>query len=115
MLWTNSNPTNNFVTQTVTLSDAITNYDYIKIVVLQSTDDATEYSTIVKTSDFITSSLAANSPISYSVYSSSTGYRYARIIYYVSDTSVGISSGFAIHRDALNNSLAMPYQIIGIK
>lgn len=40
ILWTNSNPTNSFPSQTITLSESLDNYKYYEILFRQSTNDA---------------------------------------------------------------------------
>lgn len=42
-LWTNSNPSANFVAQTITLSDSVDNYDHFVIECNQATSNTTKF------------------------------------------------------------------------
>ena len=52
VLWTNPSPTAAFDGQTLSLSDSLSNYDYVKIDYRASTTNATESSMIIPISSF---------------------------------------------------------------
>ena len=51
-LWTNNAPTSAFAAQTITLSDSIDNYDYIKISAVYSTASNTLATAMMSVADF---------------------------------------------------------------
>ena len=48
LLWTNSNPTDNFISQTITLDSSLTNYTYVIIKWKFKKNDTVEYEDIFK-------------------------------------------------------------------
>ena len=61
VLWTNNSPTSTFANQTVTLSDNISDYDYLCFEYRSTTGSSAKTSKVfVKTTDFITAGSGAN-------------------------------------------------------
>ena len=113
-LWTNSNPDTAFgANQTITLSDNISNYDYIKIYYRSSTTSSNYTSVIIPTDAFY--SKATENP----VFSIGGIYLYggtptpmARYVYYVSDTSINIVNSA---NQAATGNIGIPINVYGIK
>lgn len=118
VLWTNSAPTSAFTSQTVTLSDDMNNYDYLKIRYAFSTSaqaDANCNEIVMPIAEFKKSlnSSTANALDSISGASSTT--RYTRFVFYASDTGVLIGSSITSGSSTQNNNACIPLAIIGIK
>lgn len=113
-LWTNNAPTNTFVNQTVSLSDDIDNYDYIKVICRVSTSDATEIKALYSVSDFKTYTASK-------VWGSSTcqvsSYLYSRLYYYSSDTALvfGHTWKYASGSGTTGDGYVIPTSIVGCK
>ncbi len=117
-LWSNNSPTSNFpasdTTITVTLSDDIDNYEYIKIKARRSTSDATEYAIIYSVEDFKklnNTSGASAGALAYNYNSSNS----ARVFYYTSNTSVTFKLAEALNATGTARTGAIPLEIIGLK
>lgn len=114
-LWTNSAPTSSFAAQTVTLSQSIENFDYIKIKYKYGTSVNTTLSSIYSVEDFKQSIEGGSHNICLmGILTPSTAY--ARILYYVSATSVKISAYYGVGT-AFSGGIdsAIPLEIIGLK
>lgn len=115
VLWTNSAPTSSFASQSVTLSDNINNYDYLKFTIAFSTSVADSSSTIISVSDFkkMTSSASTGHPVGF------VGGRYtniySRAVYYTDDTTVNFGSNYQQGASTVANTNIIPIQIVGIK
>ena len=114
VLWTNSSPTSNFADQNVTLSDSMSNYDYLKFTYKKATNNATSTSAIFSVSDV--KNFADESVYGQIGGESATDWYMSRMLWYVSDTSVKISTAWGLNRaNSANNSYIIPLSIIGIK
>lgn len=116
VLWTNSSPTVNFAGQTITLSDNLSNYDYIGVKIAYSTGYQTdEYcnTAIMSISDFVKSSGSGRRPSMGLITAYNSGY--ARSCQYVSDTSVTIGNCYQMATSTGTNQQTIPLQVIGIK
>lgn len=114
-LWTNSSPTSAFSEQTITLSDSLANYDYIKFVSKFSTSSDDMGSEIVDYNTFKTLS-----PYPYHFYpvlgaNPTTSYSTGRFIIYDSDTQITIGSNSRLNSTGVENSYNIPFKIIGLK
>lgn len=118
-LWTNNEPTSNFAAQTVTISDDIDNYSYIGIEYEFSTAVTTLTNKVFFPVDlFKTYRFNGNTQHAFGAFgmqNSTSNLMYARVAYYVSDTSVGFSSGYGINRAYENAASMVPLKIIGLK
>lgn len=117
VLWTNGSPTSSFASQTVTLSQTIENFDYIKIVFRKSTTDADEGILILPTKT-VKESLNNTA----NTYRCCIGMRigsatYVRVIFVNSGVydAIGIDSAARLSASGTSNTSAIPLQIIGIK
>lgn len=114
VLWTNSSPTSNFADQNVTLSDSMSNYDYLKFTYKKATNNATSTSAVFSVSDV--KNFADESVYGQIGGESATDWYMSRMLWYVSDTSVKISTAWGLNRaNSANNSYIIPLSIIGIK
>lgn len=115
VLWTNPSPTSDFTSQTVTLSDDINNYAFIKIQFRRSIGDSTTANVIYAIEDL--KKYVGNGSLfgAMSLWSGTTS-SFARRIGYVSDTKISISSLTQIGgNSAAGQSSGAPTQIIGMK
>lgn len=113
-LWTNSSPTSNFSAQEVTLSDSISNYDYIEIVWRVSTSNSTEGAVMMPVSTFIDSGTSYDKP-KLSICVAATSALYARRVQYTSDTSVYITICYKVGSSGTSGAYAIPLYIKGVK
>lgn len=112
-LWTNNSPTSSFASQTVTLSDYVSNYDYIKITFRLSTSSTDTLSILVPKEDYSkydgTSSGAGVMHVN-----SNTGY--CRLARTFTGTSINFAPCWTVFAAAgSNNNLLIPVSIVGIK
>lgn len=115
VLWTNPSPTASYAGGVnVTLSDSIGNYKYLMVRYRVSTSNATEFETIVSTSDFRKSLAAQNAPQWSFQARVSTGYYDNRFVVYVDDTTVLIRPAYHINASGTDNTAAIPLEILGI-
>lgn len=119
VLWTNPNVANTFAEQTITLTDSITNYDYIKVTVASSTTNNTEYmDTIYKVSDFMTyvkPSSSANHWPQAAVGARAGGASNFRTLLYVPDNKISISNGIISGSSSAQNTRVIPVTVKGLK
>lgn len=120
VLWTNASPTSNYGTVTVTLSEAMTNFDYLEFVQSpeKSNDESTYKHFIVPVSEVLTTSNAKNHDY-VTLGTHRWTYDYVREYTYVSDIQIKISSSYRVagtntsgNTETTNN---IPIKIIGIK
>lgn len=114
-LWTNSAPTTAYGDNVVTLSDDITNYDYIGInyrpVGTSSSNPIMHL--IYPVSDWITMSQSSwNGALMFA--SLQAGY-YGRIAWYSSATQVHITQSFKMNGTGTQNASNVPAEIVGLK
>lgn len=117
VLWTNASPTAAFNNQTVTLSEDMTHFDYIKIIFLQnSSDTPLKYLTVIHPVDEF-----ANTGLSGSVISGGVGYNqsiamWSRSYAHASDTSVQFSKLLRMSgTSAGSQNICIPQSISGLK
>ena len=116
VLWTNPSPSSGFAAQTLSLSQDIDNFKYLKFVYGYSTTYNTEHlSFSISVDDF--KKCVANNNRSYGLCltSRNSGNNFTRISFWVSDTSLSISNCYQFAGTASNNNLVIPVQIIGMK
>ena len=113
VLWTNPSPTSSFATQAVTLSEGVSNFDYIKIDWVASTTDISQrMSVIIKSSDYPTINRAY--PGLSSDNSGGTT-AYSRLVNDHSDTELGFGSAFRIGGSGTTNTQSIPISVTGLK
>lgn len=112
VLWSNPNPTAQMSNPTLTMSENITNYDYVRIYWRISTTDSTESSIIVASGD-ISPDAVNNNTISFN--SRAGGYNFGRMLF-VDSTPDSIIITTAVRRGQTNldNTMAIPTKICGI-
>lgn len=109
-LWQNSAPTASFSSQEVTLSDDMTNYDYIRVYWRYSTSDTTESSELMSVSDFQQSGTTRKPNMAIGVRTSSPT---KRGVNFMSNTSVGFASAVSDAGNVANGN-AIPTKITGL-
>lgn len=116
-MWTNPSPTADFNTQTVTLSDSISSYDYIDIECRWSSAGGTSRHVYYTVTDFKAGGNGVNNEIYASVLEMHSRGQYigTRYITYVSETQVKITASLAVQTSGMNLSSAMVLSIAGIK
>lgn len=110
VLWTNNSPTSQFASQTITLSDDYSNYDYIEVYFRCSTSDDTEYREIIPKATLDKSSSLATFTIGNNA---NTATR-ARGIYADTTSSLNITSAYPLSGSSSANSYVIPTKIVGI-
>lgn len=109
VLWENSSPTSNFASQTVTLSDNISNYDQIAII---SKSELGNNDLITTIYDAIVGRIGSNNRYIGGV-SGNNGL--ARGFNFDSETEVSFASCAYVNSSGIYNNWCIPLKIIGIK
>lgn len=117
VLWANPSPTSAFSNSTITLTESIASYDYLKII-YKSRDSANDqFSLIVSVSDFRTTlgdNLNPKVRLDAKISSSAA---YSRAFYYSSDTVINLASVNAsqIGGTGYSTYYCIPVKIAGLK
>lgn len=120
VLWQNPSPSSDFAAQTVTLSDDINNYDYLKVSYVNYNASAgtnDPYNIYISVSDFKTSrygdSTRHNTFTFGGLYVPSNNW-YTRQMVYNTDTSVKFGACTQVGGTAVSGNNSVPLQIVGI-
>lgn len=117
VLWTNPNTSVDFDSQTVTLSDSIGNYKYIKFVYLFAKGNTVEMDWYVATDKLrMTSGTNGSFALGLNNFGTSSGtlYPWSRVVYYVSDTSILFHPARAVNALITQNQRLIPKEILGV-
>lgn len=115
VLWTNNSPTSTFANQTVTLSDNISDYDYLCFEYRSTTGSSAKTSKVfVKTTDFITAGSGANTCQLGTYARNSSDVGYTRVATYASDTTITFSHSIRAGSSGQDDTSAIPTKIVGI-
>lgn len=117
-LWTNSSPTSSFAAQTVTLSQSIANFTYLKFTFCVDTSFDQSYITsiIVSVTDFKKSREEQwGSMPGFTTKITSSGGGRCRRIFYDSYTSIRFAAANQISGTTTTNTACIPISIIGMK
>ena len=114
VLWTNSVLDNEFSGQTVTLSETIRNYDYVRAYFRATRSINQTFSILFPVNEFIYANSQTNTFKPSVDFNLNTG-RYDRCLMYVSDTSINISNSYQVNHETTNNNVLIPIQITGVK
>ena len=114
VLWTNSNPSSAFASQSISLSDDISNYEYIKIEYKRNATDANTVSMMMSVADFLTPQGTSNVKILgiHSVYANGN---FCRMLTYSSGTSLSFGVAYQCNAAYNQNSASVPIKVIGVK
>ena len=116
VLWNNSAPTSGMTSTTITLSQSIDLYDYIKIVWRVSKTVSTEMSMLTTPSSIKISTSGGTNVNNLSISARPTsGRATSRLITYSSVTKLGVSVAHYIGESGNTTDYAIPIQIVGIK
>lgn len=113
-LWTNSSPTSSMSATTLTLSQNLNNFDYIRFEYRFSTSNSASYSVIIAVYDVI-KSLATSGNFTIGLMVRSTSYFRIRRVTYNSSTSLDISLAWDANHAGSSSSEVIPTKIIGLK
>ena len=116
LLWQNSSPSTAISYTTVTLSESIQNFDYIKVVgQVNPSGDTTEIMALMPVAEFITikESNTTTGTAFLLGYQKGSSERHYRLVYYVSNTQVKFSRSDA--GTSGTSTRTMPYKIYGVK
>lgn len=120
-LWTNQSPTSNLANDTtITLSDNMTNYKYLKIKYRKSTTIADENSVMLDVADFKANcgytDRVANRSFYLAFGSWARSSSSVRVFFYVSDTEINFDRAYSPGATGSNyTSEQIPVEIIGMK
>ena len=116
VLWTNPSPTSNFASQTVNLDESYANYKYVGVKYATGTGaDAPMATMILSTEDAAKTNVSgSNNGLKGAIGSRYQNNVYARIIGFMSDTTVEFSAARIQSGTNSNNALIIPKTIIGI-
>lgn len=112
VLWTNPAPTSAFASQTITLSDGISNYKYIKLKWKNINSEDQIGESIVPVDNFTSQSPSPN----YNNFSGmfTTPSSYARGWVYVSDTQITFGNCYTLAGTTQNSNYCIPLEITGL-
>ena len=117
-LWTNQSPSSAFAAQTVSLSDNLSKYKYVKVKFkfeTSSTSDNAMGSFIVSVDEFKKATYNSYNNIpTYMVGTANTSYHFSRYFEYVNDTSIYFSPAYTVNNANSNNSRSIPLEILGL-
>lgn len=115
VLWTNPSPTANFASQEVTLSDDMTNYQYVALYWKYNKAGTKDIKMIIPVDDFIYTSVetAKNLP---KIFMGSRGTNtFVRDMAYISNTTVTFSNAVRVNIAGNDSSYCLPTKICGLK
>lgn len=116
VLWTNPSPNATFPATTVTLSDSLSNYKYIGVKFKNATNNSTECTALISTSDLIKSSsdIYGTSRVGIALQSIYSNSAYVRRVAYISDTSINITLAYQINGTGSQAGVMIPLEILGV-
>lgn len=117
-LWTNSSTASDFTSQTVTLTDAISNYDYIKFTIkAHKTSSDKSISIIISVSDLAKTSESSYPRLTPGIVGKNTSSSASAVrgINYVSDTQIKIGNNSYLGQSGNANAYVIPLKISGLK
>ena len=113
VLWTNGSPSATFANTTVTLSDNLSNYDFVKIKWKSTTSVNQIGEIIVPVSVFASQASAPNYYNTFSL--GATASNYFRPVIYASDTTMTFGNSIMIRTNTTNNDYNIVTEVIGLK
>ena len=112
-LWTNASPSSNFSTQTITLSDSISKYKYIKFTYKVGVSVNTSSSFVIDVTELKKSLSESYAPLlSYTCNYNSVAR--SRGIVYVSDTQLTIRASYNVNNTGGSDATCIPLEILGL-
>ena len=117
-LWTNASPSSDYSGGTVTLSESVDNFKYIKVTLAYNKSNLTiTGSEIISVEDLKKAPYpATGNNVGFYIGNNSASNNYARRIQYINGTSVNISSAYLITSatGSVANSQVIPLEILGL-
>lgn len=116
-MWTNSSPTSAFAEQTVTLSDDMNNYKYLRFECRLNTSNSSTASFIMSVTDFLSTAGTATDSFILVLQgrAASNKYDMHRDVWYNSANSVYIIGAYQLYGQAHDDSACIPINIYGVK
>lgn len=112
-LWSNSSPSSNFATQTVSLSQSIANFKYIAIEYKASTSSSTTVEILFTPTDLRKATVSQGNPM-FALAGRYPNVFNERFVIYSSDTEILFGDARAYNNTTIQNSYAIPIKISGI-
>ena len=113
-LWTNSSGSSGFAAQTISLSQAITNFDYIEIVFRRNTSDSTCNSVIVKSSEAKNCTSISSGNSCYAMnYAGS--WNCCRRFFFPTTSQIQFTTGNQVNGTNTSNNNVIPQKVYGLK
>lgn len=113
-LWTNSSPTSSFSDETVTISDDLNNYNYLKVEYRLSTANSTTSNAIISIEQLINNGTFYDTGGKFAM-CSRIDTPYARLMAYASSTTLKFGLAYKLYSTEITNSYVIPTNIYGIK
>ena len=113
VLWTNPSPDSNFAGQTITLSESIDNFDYIKVTAKKAYNNSTFYTAFIVTPENFKKTLSSLGSDRVEISFTIAG-DYTRRVLYVDNTSVNFSLAYKLGASGTSQSYAIPLEILGL-
>lgn len=116
-LWTNTSPSADFTATTVTLSESIQNFDYIKVMYKfnKSDSDSTAVGDMMTVADFVYCSTSSAVKQKLFLGAKLDNYSNARSVIYNTNTKIDIGNSTRVNQSGQNNAYTIPIKIVGIK
>ena len=115
-MWSNPNPSNDFGSSTVTLSNDMNNYTWLKFTYKKDKTTSDVYSVIYQVSDVKQFVDSSGQKVGTMAIGRNSAYNLVRVITYVSDTKITIGTSLRINNAAAtNNEMVIPLVIYGMK
>ena len=114
-LWENSSPTSSMTAQTITLSDDITNYDYLKVEYRQTTSVDTRSTLVFTVNDFIINGVYTEVSPKFTLGLRGSSANQARPICYATNTTIYLQNCYAIGATNSASVSCIPLKISGVK
>lgn len=118
ILWTNPNGGASLSAGTITLSDSISNYDFIGVEYCYDSEYQNVKATaMMSVSDFMNCVYSTSTSVARCalVLGAERVRKWCRFVYYVSDTSIYIYTGMAVNQANTATDASNPIKVIGYK
>ena len=113
LLWENSYPTSDWDNNTLTLSESLQNYKYLRFEIKQNKDSDSQIMKYIFDTDFITQ--ATGTSTYYLELGYYKTYGYARMVSCNSNTQFRIGACYRTNQAYSTTSQLIPYRIYGLK
>ena len=115
VLWTNPSPTSGFTSQSVNLSDNLTNYKFIKATWKISKSTSDEAAVIMSIDDFLQTGLTQSDFLFTLTSRISNNITAVRSCWYETDNKIHIGTGIDAGSSTTRNDNCIPLKVFGLK